>query len=231
MIVLVVSCASIKPEKKLLGKWYTSDGNNIISEFGFYKDSLIIYDTLGSSGSVWRVSNDTLYTTFKNNENSIYTYQLDESKHSLSLELVGNNDLNIPTLTKAKNTFDFFQKTKDITIDLPLKHTPLEPIGFPNYLNFNIYAGFKNKVLVVKTDESKDLDNLEKEVAFFIEHSRDELKPHLRFNLIADKRITETQIDSIKNILNKTAIKQAYRTYKSKENTYENEMNWYGLKE
>ena len=70
-----------------------------------------------------------------------------------------------------------------------------------------------------------------KEVNDFKENSREELKPFLRFNLIADKNITEVQMDSIKNQLKKTSIELIFRTYKNGQTDYENNLNWFGQKE
>lgn len=230
-IVLIFSCSSSKQERKLIGNWYSASENRIDSEFGFYKDTLVIYDSYGKSTLKWKVSEQKIYSSFLNENGPTYKYKLDQNNDSLNLELIGEKGFILPTLIKAKNAFDFFQKIIGLKIQLPIKETELEQIGLPTNLNFNVYAGFIDNNLKVKTDLASDLNNLENEVNRFKEHSRDELKRFLRFNLIADKNITESQMDSIKGILKQTSIERIFRTYQNKQADYKNNLNWFGQKE
>ena len=232
-IIFLFSCSSSKLEKKLIGNWYSSSENKIDSEFEFYKDTLVIYDSFGKSTLKWKVESKNIYTSYANKSGpifKIYKYKSNKDSESLNIEIIANNSAPLE-LTKAKNSFDFFQKLIGLKIQLPIKETKLEQIGFPNNLNFNIYAGYNDNNLVVKTDLASNLTNLENEVNEFKRNSRDELKKFLRFNLIADKNITETQIDSIKERLKTTSIERIFRTYKSKQADYENGLNWFGEKE
>lgn len=232
-LIFIFSCSSTKLEKKLIGKWYSSSKNRIETEFDFYKDSLVIYNNFGKSTLKWKVESKNIYTSYTNKSGpifKIYNYKSNKDSESLNIEIIANNSAPLE-LTKAKNAFDFFQKLIGLEIQLPTKETKLEQIGFPNNLNFNIYAGYNDNILVVKTDLASDLNNLEKDVNKFKENSRDELKRHLRFNLIADKNITDSQMDSIKDLLKTTSIERIFRTYKSKQADYENSLNWFGEKE
>ncbi|MCB4807029.1 hypothetical protein LG651_02115 [Tamlana sp. 62-3] len=238
ILIFLISCSSKKQKEKLIGNWYSNSNENYgFVEFQFYNDSLIIYDEmLGKFSQEWEVNKDKIYLTnikgLTTKKQLTYSYKLDKSNRFLYLKALGDTIIELPKLSKAKNPFDFLKKIFGLKIELPTKQTKLVRIGFPGNLNFNIYAGYnKDNKLAVKTDLSSDLNNLENEVIEFKNNSRDEFKNFLRFNLIADKNINESQIDSIKKILKSTLIKQVYRTYKSKEADYENNLNWFGQKE
>ena len=237
LLIFLFSCSSTKQEEQLIGNWYSNSYNNYgFLEFQFYNDSLIIYDEmLGKFSQEWEVNKDKIHLTnikgFTNKKHLTYSYKLDKSKGFLNLKVLGDTVIELPKLRKAKNRFDFFKKTINLEIELPTKETKLEQIGFPSNLNFNIYVGYNDNNLVVKTDLASNLNNLESEVIEFKRSSRDELKKFLKFNLIADKNITEFQMDSIKDRLKSTSIEQIFRTYKNKQADYENNLNWFGQKE
>ncbi|TYA59587.1 hypothetical protein [Formosa maritima] len=236
LLIFLISCSSTKQKEKLIGNWYSNSNDNYgFIEFQFYNDSLISYDKLGKNFAQWEVSKDKIHLThikgFIDKKQLTYSYKLDKSNELLILKILRDTIIQLPELIKAKNTYDFFQKYVGIEIDLPIKETKLEQIGLPSNLNFNVYVGFVDNNLKVKTDLASDLNNLDGEVNKFKEHSRDELKPFLRFNLIADMNVTESQMDSIKSILKQTSIERIFRTYKSKQADYENNLNWFGQKE
>jgi hypothetical protein len=236
LLIFIFSCASTKQKEKLIGNWYSNSDNNYgFIEFNFYNDSLISFDKLGKNFAKWEVSKNKIQLTdingFTSKKQLTYSYELDKSNGILKLEILGDTIIQLPKLIKAKNIYDFFQKNVGIVIDLPIKENELTQIGFPDNLTFNIYAGFSDNSLIVKTDFSSDLKNLKKEVTDFKESSREELKPFLRFNIIADKSITKSQMDSIKDQLKRTSIERIFRTYKNKQTDYENNLNWFGQKE
>jgi hypothetical protein len=154
----------------------------------------------------------------------------------LELLIIPYDSTKVLKFIKAKNgnTF-FFNEILGLDIDLPTYKTQLNR---PEILNmkighngiYNIYVGYKDNNLVVKTDSSPDLENLKSEVDEFIENLRDELKRHTKFNLIADKNISKYEIDSIKNIMKETSIKQIYRTYKTRH-IYDVDTVWVQVKE
>ena len=226
-IIFIFSCSSTKQEKRLIGNWYTASENRIDSEFEFHKDSLLIYNSYGKTALKWKVKDQKIYSTYLTENGPTYKYKIDENNVFLNLELIGDNGFILPTLIKAKSPFDFFQKIIDMDIELPTTENELEYLT-QNNTNYNIYAGYKNNNLIVKTDKSSDLNNLDYEVNEFIENSRDELKSFLKFNLIADKNIVQSKIDSIKYILKKTSIKPIYRTYKNEQIDYDESINWFG---
>ena len=236
LLIFLFSCSYTKQKEKLIGNWY-SDNDDIYRflEFQFYNDSLIIYDMLGKNSAQWTINNDEIYLThlngFTNKKQLTYSYKLNKSNEFLNLKILGDTIIQLPELIKAKNTYDFFQKNVSIEIDLPIKDNELIPLGLPNELVFNIYAGFLDNNLIVKTDFTSDLKNLEKEVNDFKENLREELRPFVKYNLIADKNITDFQMDSIKDQLKRTSIERIFRTYKNKQADYENNLNWFGQKE
>jgi len=236
LLIFLFSCSFSKEKEKLIGNWYTKNDNNKIVEFQFYNDSLIIYDEmLGKYSQDWEVDKDKIHLThingFTKKKKLTYSYKLDKSNELLNLKILGDTIIQLPEFIKATNTYDFFQKNIGIEIDLPITENELIPLAFHNNLIFNIYAGFLENNLIVKTDFTSDLKNLEKVVTNFKENSREELKPFLRFNLIADKNITESQMDAIKDQLKRTSIEWIFRTYKNKQTDYENDLNWFGQKE
>tara|TARA_B110000967_G_C18709766_1_gene472088 strand:- start:174 stop:908 length:735 start_codon:yes stop_codon:yes gene_type:complete len=236
LLISLFSCSSSKEKEKFIGNWYAKNDNNKIVEFQFYNDSLIIYDEmLGKYSQDWEVNKDKIHLThingFTNKKQLTYSYKFYKSNELLNLDILGDTIIQLPELRKAKNVFDFFKKTIDLEIELPESSTELKNISQLNSLNLNIYAGFKNNNLVVKTDFSPDLNNLNNEVNSFKENKREELKPFLRFNLIADKNISESQLDSIKNRLKKTSIERIVRTYKNDQTNYEHYLNWFVQKE
>ncbi|WP_407557900.1 hypothetical protein [Winogradskyella sp. 4-2091] len=234
-LIFLLSCSSTKQKENLIGNWYSKSDIYGFTEFQFYNDSLIIYDRFGKIFTKWKVNKDKIHLNnikgFSTKKQLTYSYKLDKSNKLLNLKILGDTIIQLPKLIKAKNTYDFFQKNIGIEIDLPMKENELTSLSFPNNLVFNIYAGFSENNLIVKTDIASDLKNLEKEVADFKQNTREELKPFLRFNLIADKNVTESQMDSIKDQLKKTSIERIFRTYKNKETDYENNLNWFGQKE
>ncbi|MFD0975386.1 hypothetical protein [Salinimicrobium gaetbulicola] len=231
IFALLYSCSTIE-EKQLIGNWYLENDEYGFVEFIFYKDSLVVYDKLGLSKSVWKADKSKIYLTdidgFTELKQLTYLYEIDKSKKLLNLKVIRDSLIQLPELTKAKSHYDFFQKNLDLSINLPLTNSELKYIGFPDRLSFNVYAGYRNDDLIVKTDLSSDLRNLEDEVNNFKENSREELKPHLKFHLIADKEISKNQIDSIKSLMRKTAIKKIFRVYKTKPSDYKNTLNWFG---
>ena len=236
LLIFLISCSPLKEKEKLIGNWYAKKQNIGIVEFKFYNDSIIIYDPLmGKYSQEWEINQDKIHLThikgFTSKKELTYSYKLDKSNELLALKILGDTIIQLPELIKAKNTYAFFQKNVGIEIDLPIKDNELIPLSLPNNLVFNIYAGFTDNNLVVKTDFSSDLKNLGKEINDFKEKTREELKPFLKINLIADKKITESQMESIKDQLKRTSIEPIFRTYKNKQTDYENNMNWFGQKE
>lgn len=230
LIVPLISCSSSNQEKKLIGNWYSAENNRIKEEFRFYKDSLIIYDVFKNTVK-WDVKRNQIHTYYLKEKGPTYKFQLSKGDQVLHLQLIGDKNHNSFEFVKAKSAFDFLEKTIDLKIDLPKSTTNLEYINLADGLYFNIYAGYKNNKLIVKTDYSSTLNDFNNEVKHFIENKREELKPFLKYNLIADKNITDSQIDSIKNILRENSIRKIFRTYKSDEISYLKTIDWFGKTE
>lgn len=232
IVVFLFSCTT-NQQDKLIGNWYLKNDKYGFVEFNFYKDSLIVYDSkLGIRKSQWKADKSKIYLKdidygFAKENELTYLYEIDKTE-KLNLKILRDSIIELPALTKANSVYDFFQMDLKLSIDLPISKLELKRISFPDRLNFNIYAGYRNNGLIVKTDLSSNLENIEEEVNNFKFNSRDELKPHLKFHLIADKKISKYQIDSIKSLLRKTPIKKIFRVYKTKKLDYENNLNWFG---
>ena len=233
-LIIVLGCSSVKEQNKLLGNWYSnSDANYGLLAFQFYKDSLVVYEILGKSSADWNIKNDKIHLThingFTDKNQLTYAYQLEESNQVLRLDLVGDTLIKLPKFRKAKDAFDFFKKIIDLEIELPQSTDKLELISEHQHLNFNIYAGYKKDRLIVKTDQSLGLHTLEKEFKSHVKTLRDELKPWIKFNLVADKNITQPQLDSIKRLIRKSFTTPIYRTYTNAKIDDEHAINWYGI--
>jgi hypothetical protein len=220
-------------KEDLIGNWYYSDGNKIDSQFRFYKDSIVFINSFGWKSSLkWRIDSDKIYTSYLNESGPTYKFKLLNDKQTLRIEFTNDDLSESVNFIKAKNSNDFyFQNIIGLEIELPTKESEFEHIDSSHYLNFNIYAGYDVNNLVVKPDSSTDLNNLTKEVAEFKENSRDELKKHIKFNLIADKKISKSKIDSIKNLLKKTSIELILRTYQIEKLDDINDSNWIQVQE
>lgn len=232
-IIFLLSCSSTKQKEKLIGNWYSSINDDFgFMEFQFYNDSLIIYHNLGKVSADWKVIKDKIHlnrmTGFTSKQQITYSYKIDKSKEFLQLKILSDSIIEFPELRKAKNRFDFFKKTIDLEIELPESTTKIKNISHFNRTSFEIYAGYKNGKLVVKTDKSSGLDNLESEFKDFLKTVREEFKPFIKFNLVADKNISKFQMDSIIKRIRKTFVTPIYRTYKNDTIDYKNNINWCG---
>ncbi len=232
-IAIFFSCAPIE-EDKIIGNWFYSDGDKINFQFKFYKNSLVSIYANGSVNKLkWRIDADSIYTYYSDNPGPSYKYELDLNDKKLKLN---NADL-VLNLVKARNLDEFFfHKIIGLEIELPscehsLNRTEYLELYNPNYLYFPIYAGYSNDGLIVKTELSSDLNNIDKEVAEFKVNSRKEIINHLKFNLVADKNVSQYQLDSIKNKLMKTTLKQVYRAYKTELLDDMNDTLWISIKE
>ena len=68
-----------------------------------------------------------------------------------------------------------------------------------------------------------------KEFKSHLKTLRTELKPWIKFNLVADKNITQPQLDSIKRLIRKSFTTPIYRTYTNAKIDDEHAINWYGI--
>ena len=237
ILFLVTSCSRTNSKQELIGNWFYSEGHKIDYQFRFYEDSLVMVNGSGWKRKLmWKVDADSIYTLYTDKPGPAYKYKLDVETQTLRLGLIQNDSSKALKFVKAKNPTEFiFDKIVGLNIDLPIyKHPLTESERFhmhsPPYLNFNIYAGYKNGNLVVKTDSSSNLENLNKEVAEFKEDSRDELINALTFNIVADKNVSKNELDSIKNILKKASLNNIVMTFKSRY-TFDIDTVWIQVNE
>ncbi|WP_191858094.1 hypothetical protein [Hanstruepera ponticola] len=222
----LLNCSSSKIDKKLLGNWYYVSGNQIISVFQFHKDSLVINERIGKTTLKWFSKNQRINSAYLKENGPQYDYYLNPNNDTLFLRLLGKVNLEDITLIRAKNNYDLFKKIIGLNIELPESDINLNPISISDH-NFNVYAGYKDNNLIVKTDSNPNLDKIIEEVGRFRKNSRDEAKRFLKFNLIADKNIPASQMDSIISILEETSISKVYRTYQNKNTTNKGGLYWF----
>ena len=232
IIAFLYSCTANEKDD-LIGSWFFRNelyGGTV--EFQFLNDSVFIYDGLGIKSGSWEADKEKIYVTdingpFVELNQMTYLYQLDQSKKLLNLKAIRDSVIQLPEFTKAESAHDYFQKSIDLEIQLPEISTKIGNTSRPTKLDFNIYAGFNNNKLVVKTDLSSDLNDLNNEVDNFIANKREELKPALRLNLIADKNLSKSQLDSVKIELRKSSIDTIVRTYVNKQSDNKHYLDWF----
>jgi len=236
IITVFVSCTSDKYKTQLLGNWYFYNKPvkaKHLNEFKIYRDSVVINDFMGRTTAKWKANEKQIYLYdikgFHDRTELTYEYKL-KDKHLLDLKVYGDSIIEFKNIIKANDAFDFLQKSIKLKIDLPKTKKYLKQIGNSEF-SFTIYAGYIDEQLMFKTDISPNLNNINNEISDF----KKELNPlpisKARFNLITDKNIAKSKIDSLKNILNQTSIKRIIRIFKNDSIDYKNNLIWYGKTE
>jgi hypothetical protein len=231
-----ISCSSDKYKSQLLGSWYfynKPEKAKDLNEFNFYRDSVVINDFMGKTIAKWKVTENQIYLYdmkgFHSSTELTYDYKL-KGNNLLDLKVYGDTIIEFKNIIKAKSAIEFLQKSIYLKLDLPKLNTDLIPIGNSQFV-FNIYAGFNEKLLKFRTDNSSNLDNIDNEI-FNLEK---ELSPgqfsKTRFCLISDKNIAKNKLDSLESILNRTSIKRIFRAYINDSINYQNNLVWYGKAE
>jgi len=231
--MILISCGKNKYEKKLIGNWFEfKEGRNLRIE----KDSLMISD-IGFEKTTWNANENLInynYKTFFND--SII-------KVSLKYKLLKNDSLIIEpqkdglqkiVLIKTNGYTDFLFRKNRINITLE-NNSKAEYQGQRNKYGIKIFVGFKNDSIIIKTEYSDNLKNLENDLEkklidlnpYFTEEYNEYMKERLTFNewirvnihycLFIDKNTPENVVSSILENLRKTKIKKIYRVFETKE--------------
>ncbi|GEQ85090.1 hypothetical protein ULMS_05980 [Patiriisocius marinistellae] len=232
------SCTSSSEKDKLIGNWSVP---NALNEFEFYKDSLIVNEWGMSYINKWNIDQSKLYLkpikgldsfAIKTNQ---FDYRLSHNLDTLFIKRETDSVFG-PAILRIKSAFDYQLKRNYLTVDLPRKQNlekePKSSIGL------NIYVGYNNGKLVAKSDDDKHLDLTDlKFFAYeYMAMTEEGIQDNLHYNLIADKKITAKELDSVRNILKQTNFSDIFRVYTNDKVDYnktdwKDELVWYGRME
>lgn len=237
LILLLTSCSSNSYKSQLLGNWFFYENPKHIKhlqELMFYPDSVVIDGYWGKVTTKWKANKQQIHLydiqgPISKSEIS-FEYQL-INNDLLHLKVVDDTTIHYENVIKAQSAIEFLQKDIQLEIDLPEKKEELIMLGNDYAFNFMIYAGYENGILKFKTDNHPDLSNLNNEVLEFKESIDYRPFSQVKFFLVADKKIPDNEMDSLKQILNQTLIKRMYRIYKNDSIDYKKNLFWYGALE
>lgn len=240
LVSILQSCSFSNKEKdKLIGNWSVVYGP---CEFEFYKDSLILNEMGMSYINSWNADGSKLHLgTIKGLDSfgikePVFDYRLSDNNDTLYIKKLTDSVFKFP-IYRIKNGYDYLLKQLQLTIDLPSKNDLTS--NTENHIGLNVYVGFRNGKLIAKTDsdKTKDLEEIKYETLAFLVSQEIELdSTNFQFNLLIDKNINNTNIDSIKDILKSTGYKRMFRVYTNEQVDYEktdwkDELNWFGVYE
>ena len=239
LVSILHSCSSNPEKDKLIGNWSVVNGMN---EFEFYKDSLVVNEFGMSYINEWSIDESKLYLETIKGLDSFgiktkeFDYKLSKNLDTLFIKRLTDSIFGPPIL-RIENAYDYFLKRLQLTIDLPSKSNLISSNEKGNGLD--VYVGFRDGKLIAKTDSDKTygLDEINYETFVFIASQETELdSTNFQFNLLIDKGINKTKIDSIKNILQSTGYNRMFRVYTNNKVDYQkkdwkDELNWFGVYE
>ncbi len=246
VLITLQSCNYNQEKSKLIGNWSDPYGSTGPVELEFYSDSLIVTELGTTYINSWEVEEQKLYLKpylgFEKFglKDIKFDYSLSSSGDSLMMSKKSEKSADgIATFTvfKIENAFDYLERQNRISLKLPtsddLISEPKESIGL------NIYVGFRDKKLIVISDNNK-LDGLEDLKIYCYDYlswkSKEGSNSDLHFNLVIDKNVQEREIDSIKTIIRQTGFEKFFRIYTNEEVNYQktnwrDELEWYGKRE
>ncbi|WP_379978847.1 hypothetical protein [Dokdonia ponticola] len=240
LVLILQSCSSSHKEKdKLIGNWSVVNGLN---EFEFYQDSLIVSEWGMSYINQWDIDSSKLYLETIKGLDSFgiktkeFDFRLSENLDTLFIKKLTDSVFGPPIL-RIKNAYDYHLKRLQLVIDLPSKTNLIS--SNEKGTGLDIYVGFRDGKLIAKTesDKTRGLDEIKYETFAFIASQETELdSTNFQFNLLIDKSINKTEIDSIKNILQSTGYNRMFRVYNNNKVDYQNtdwkdDLNWFGVYE
>jgi len=236
VICILQSCSKKNIDNDLLGNWSSTKSANIV-DLQFFKDSLISNAWERKTKFSWKSDGSKIYYTQLTNidpeleTDFIFEYKLNTEKDTLFLKKETDTSFTNQFL-KINNGYQYFEKNINLDIDLPKKESGLIPSGNKEF-DYNIYVGFKNGELVAKTNRYINLGGIQSEIYDLIFSVNEQDKEQIKYVLFADKKVSEREFDSIKNLLKETNVKKIFRVYKNNKVDYEktdwkDEPNWFG---
>ena len=235
--LLLYSCSSNPEKDKLIGNWSVPNGLN---EFEFYKDSLIVSSYGMNYINKWNIDQSKIYLEPIKGLDSFaiktksFDYKL--SKNVDTLFLKRETDSVFTAILRINSAYDYHLKRLGLKIDLPIKQNleeePKSSVGL------NIYVGYDNGKLVAKSDDDSHLDltGIKFFAYLYLNMTEQGIQSNLHYNLIADKKVIERELDSVRNILKQTNFSDIFRVYTNEKIDYtktawKDELVWYGIME
>ncbi len=239
--ITIFSCQNYSNDVQkdvLLGNWSTVLSGNQ-NQLTFYKDSIIFNEFGLSYIGKWEIDSTRIYLNpIKDSKkiplkSMVLDYQLNKTNDTLHIKNQKDSLFRYPFL-KIQNKFDYLEKINGFNIELEEKPNLIQTGHFGH--DINVYVGYKNSKIIVKTDRFNNLYkiNTEANELFFLDEGID--TSQVNYNLIIDKRIPKSKVDSIKNILTNTVIKKFFRIYTNKyidyrKTDWKEEIDWFGIPE
>jgi len=238
LTLFLYSCSSNPEKDKLLGNWSIPNGLN---EFEFYKDSLILSELGMSYINEWDIDQSKLYLEPIKGLDSFaiktktFDYRLSTNLDTLFIKRETDSFFG-PAILRIKSAYDYQLKRIYLTIDLPIKQNlEKEP---DSSVGLNIYVGYNKDRLIAKSDDDRHLDltDIKYFANEYLGRTEQGIQSNLHFNLIADKNIKTSELDSVRNILKQTNFSDIFRVYTNEKVDYnktnwKDELVWYGRME
>jgi len=237
ILLTLFNCTTNDYKNNLIGKWYLEKRPEIGLHFS--KDSLFIYGNPLRTRQTWRADESNIYLQ---NITDLNFNQLDKKLFSNHFIYTISNNLDtlrwtskkdstnrIYKFIRIKNKFEHFQKVIGLQIDLPKSEKNLLPINI-KYNKPHIFITLDHTGLILKNNiKFLSIEHLRNYVfSLRKEMDENEFESEFVFNLLADKKVTGIQLDSIKNELSKAGIKRIFKVYQNENIDYKNDLKWYG---
>ncbi len=240
LLITVFNCTTNDYKNKLIGDWYLEKKPEIGLHFSI--DSLLIHSIPLRTKQTWRADESNIYLQ---NITDLNFNQLDEK--FLSNHFIYTSSINLDTLRwtskkdstkkiykfiRIKNRFEHFQKVIRLRIDLPKSKKNLLPINI-KYNKPHLFIALDHDRLKIKNNNQfLTVEYLR----YFVYSLREkigenEFESKFVFNLLADKNVTELQLDTIKKVLKIAGIKRIFRVFKNESIDYNDNLKWYGMYE
>jgi len=243
VLITLFNCSINEAEKKLIGQWnnFPMGGS---SDIKFYKDSIVIFDYGEKRIGKWNANSSIININFTNTDsegkrNYNLFYKISSNNDTLLTKIdTVLKDMSYMSLLKVNDNWEHYLREINLDINLPTASFKIFEKDSSS-LGIDIYVGYENNKLSIKTYGGSKLENLEriKSLVYNMKSTKNKEEIiKLNFNLIADKKVSEEKIDSIKEVLRNFPEIKIFRVYRNDEENYGkyditlkgNLWNWYG---
>jgi len=243
--ILLIGCNN-KYEKKLIGTWFSLQENEKLQ---FDSDSLFVNDI--STIGTWNADKNSIdYNWGLYPQDSIKKKTIKYKLNSLDTLILSseNNKNEKYTFLKSDSFLNFLFKKNNININLEKNSKAKFQDKTENKYSIKIFVGYNNDSIIVKSEYSKNLEDLEYDLRKILEDVNpyftneynsfnDSFKEKIDINrwikinihylLFIDRHIPNNLIENITKKLRKSEIKNIYRAYKTEESKY---IDFYNIK-